>query len=143
MKLAKFILSITAMVWIFYGGWLVFDPKGLAYMGFGIDNWSAIVEVVAMYGFAEVMLGLFALFGVLNPKKYMHSALLLWFMIYTSLWVGRIIGILVWDGSFAIDFGPAGLPWSYNPGALYFLELPSSILCGIALWKTRNAPELQ
>lgn len=140
MTLAKSILSFTALVWICYGGWLFFDPKGLAYSGLVIEHWSAIVEVQAMYGSAEVMLGIFALLGVLNPKKYMEPALLLWFMIYTSLWVTRVIGIIQWGGSFAIDFGPAGLPESYNPGALYFLELPSSILCGIALLKLRKNP---
>lgn len=143
MTFAKIILSITAMVWIGYGGWLFVDPKGLAYMGFGLDNWSAIVEVQAMYGAAEIMLGVFALLGVLKPKKYMHSALLLWCMIYSSLVVGRITGIIMWDGSFAMDFGPAGLPESYNPGAMFFLELPSAILCLIGLIKTNKLPELQ
>ena len=138
MKLAKIMLSITALVWIPYGLWLFFDPKGLSYSGLVIEHWSAIVEVQAMYGSAEVMLGLFALFGVLNPKKYMEPAVLLWFMIYSSLWITRVIAIIQWGGTFAIDFGPAGLPESYNPGALYFLELPSSILFGIALLKLRK-----
>lgn len=143
MQLAKIMLSLTAMVWIIYGGWLFFDPQGLEYSGLGIQHWSAIVEVQAMYGSAEVMLGIFALLGVLNPKKYMEPALLLWFMIYTALWVTRTIGIIQWGGSFALEFGPAGLPDSYNPGALYFLELPSSILLGIALLKIRKLPEFK
>ena len=142
MLLAKIILLITAAIWICYGGWLFVDPMGLTCAGFKLDNWSAIVEVQAMYGAVEVMLGVFALLGVLNTKRYMHSALLLWFFIYTALVVGRIVGIIMWDGSFAVDFGPTGLPESYNPGALFFLEIPSSILCGIALLKTNNHPEV-
>lgn len=138
MTLAKIILSITAAVWIGYGGWLFFDPKGLTYAGFELNHWSAVVEVQAMYGLAEVMLGIFALLGVLKPQRYMHSALLLWCMIYASLAVGRIVGIIQWDGSFAMTFGPQGLPDSYNPGAMFFLEIPSAVLCGIALYKTKG-----
>lgn len=143
MLLAKIILAITAMVWICYGGWLFFDPKGLEYMGYELNNWSAIVEVQAMYGLAEVALGVFALMGLLNPKRYMHSALMLWFMIYTALVIGRVVGIIQWDGSFGLAFGPEGLPDSYNPGAMYFLEIPSAIACWVAMQKIRNAPELQ
>lgn len=138
MLLARIILSLTAATWIIYGGWLFFDPKGLAYAGFEFNHWSVIVEVQAMYGLAEVMLGVFALLGVLKPKRYMHSALLLWCMIYTGLSIGRIVGIIQWEGSFAMSFGPEGLPDSYNPGALFFLEIPSAILCGIALLKTKD-----
>lgn len=142
MTLAKIILSITAAVWILYGGWLFVDPKGLEYMGYELNNWSAVVEVQAMYGLAEVALGVFALMGLLKPKRYMHAALMLWFMIYTALVIGRIVGILQWDGSFGMVFGPEGLPDSYNAGAMYFLEIPSAILCWIALRRIRNAPEL-
>ena len=139
MKLAKVILSITAAVWICYGGWLFFDPKGLTYAGFELNHWSAVVEVQAMYGLAEVMLGVFALLGVLKPERYMHSALLLWFMIYSALVVGRIVGIIQWGGDFTMSFGPDGLPNSYNPGAMYFLEIPSAILCGLGLLKTKDS----
>ena len=142
MLLAKIMLAITAMVWICYGGWLFFDPYGLEYMGYELNNWSAVVEVQAMYGLAEVALGVFALLGLINPKRYMHSALLLWFMIYTALVIGRVVGIIQWDGSFAMTVGPEGLPDSYNPGAMYFLEIPSAILCWIAMRNIRNAPEL-
>lgn len=138
MLLAKIILSITATVWLLYGGWLFVDPKGLSYAGFELNHWSAIVEVQAMYGLVEVMLGVFALLGVIKPQRYMHSALLLWCMIYSALVVGRIVGIIQWDGTFAMSFGPEGLPDSYNCGAMYFLEIPSAILCGLALYLTKD-----
>ncbi len=142
MLLARIILSITAMVWICYGGWLFVDPKGLAYAGFELNHWSAIVEVQAMYGAVELMLGVFALLGVLKPRRYMHSALLLWLFIYGALVVGRVVGIGMWGGSYALEIGAAALPDSYNAGALWVLELPSALLCLIALLKTRHAPEL-
>lgn len=138
MKLAKCILFVTALIWIAYGGWLFFDPTGLRYAGFELNHWSAIVEVQAMYGLVEVALGIFALLGFLYPQRYMHSALLLWCMIYTALVIGRIVGISQWGGSFTFVLGPDGLPDSYNPGAMYFLEAPSAILCAIALLKTRQ-----
>lgn len=144
MTLAKIILSLTATVWIIYGGWIFVDPKGLSYAGFEFTHWSTIVEVQAMYGAVEFMLGVFALLGVLKPARYMHSALLLWLFIYSALVVGRLVGIAMWGGSYSLDFGPEGLPDSYNPGALWILELPSAVLCGIALYLTRDqlAPTL-
>jgi hypothetical protein len=59
-------------------------------------------------------------------------------MIYSALVVGRIVGIIQWDGSFSMSFGPEGLPESYNPGAMYFLEIPSALLCLMGLIKTRK-----
>ena len=94
MRLAQIMLSITAVIWIGYGGWLLFDPTGLRYAGFELSHWSAIVEVQAMYGAVEIMLGVFALLGVLKPERYMHSALLLWVMIYSALVVGQNRGHL-------------------------------------------------
>ncbi len=142
MLLARITLSITALIWIIYGGWLFVDPLGFRYTGFELNNWSSIVEVQAMYGAVEFSLGVFALLGIINPRRYMHSALLLWFLIYTALVIGRITGIFMWGGSFSMDFGPTGLPESYNPGALFFLEIPSAILCGIALLKTKDNPNV-
>ena len=142
MLFAKIILSITAAVWMAYGGWLFVDPRGLTYAGFELNHWSAVVEVQAMYGAVEIMLGVFALLGVLNPKKYMHSALLLWFFIYTALVVGRLVGIAMWGGTYALILGPEALPDSYNAGAMWILEIPSSILCLIALIKTHKLSEL-
>lgn len=143
MLLAKIVLIFTAMVWMGYGGWLFVNPEGLRYAGFALDHWSTIVEVQAMYGAVEFMLGVFALLGALKPKRYMHSALLLWLFIYSALVVGRLVGIGVWGGTYALDIDPSALPDNYNPGALYVLEIPSMLLCFIALLKTRHLPELQ
>ncbi|CAA0100831.1 Uncharacterised protein [BD1-7 clade bacterium] len=142
MLIAKIILFISGAVWLGYGGWLFVDPKGLAYMGFGLDNWSAVVEVQAMYGAVEFMLGVFAMMGIINPKRYMHSALVVWTFIFAGLVVGRIVGIAQWGGDWWLTFGAEGLPAGYNPGALWFYEVPSLILCLIALKQTHKLPEL-
>ena len=95
-----------------------------------------------MYGLTEFGLGVFALLGAVKPQRYLHANLVLWFLIFTALWVGRIIGIAVWDGDYTLTFGSAGLPAGYNPGTAYFYELPFSVLFGIALWQTRNNPDI-
>lgn len=142
MLLGRIMLVITTLVWIGYGAWLVVDPKGLSYMGLEFNHWSVTVEVIAMYGTFEIMIGVFALLGVINPRRYMRPAMVLWALLYSGLVIGRIYGILAWDGSFDVTFGPGGLPGSYNPGAMFVLELPSAILFALALWQTRNNSEL-
>jgi hypothetical protein len=142
MLLARVMLVLTTLIWTLYGAWLFFDPKGLSYIGLEFTHWSVTVEVVAMYGAFEFMLGVFALLGLVNPRRYMRPAMTLWMLLYTGLVIGRIYGIIVWDGSFDIAFGPDALPGTYNPGAMFVLELPSAILFALALWLTRNNPEL-
>ena len=55
-----------------------------------------------------------------------------------GLAVGRLVGIAQWGGSYALAFGADALPGSYNPGALWLLELPSALLLLIALIATRD-----
>lgn len=140
MLLARAMLVITTLIWTLYGAWLFVDPKGLSYIGLEFTHWSVTVEVVAMYGGFEFMLGIFALLGLVNPRRYMRPAMTLWMLLYTGLVIGRIYGILTWGGSFAAALGD--LPGSYNPGAMFVLELPSALLFMLALWLTRDNPEL-
>jgi hypothetical protein len=135
MRLAKVMIVITGLVWTLYGAWLFVNPKGLSYAGFDFPNWSVTVEVVAMYGLFEFMLGVFTWVGLARPREFMRPVMLLWALLYTGLALGRIFGILVHGGSFSIA---TGLPANYNPGAMYFLEGPSATLFWIALWRTRN-----
>jgi hypothetical protein len=142
MLFARIITGLAALVWMGYGAWLTFDPKGLSYMGMEFNHWSVTVEVFSMYGLTEFGLGIFALLGALKPKRYLHANLVLWFLIFTALWIGRIVGIYIWDGDYTFTFGAAGLPAGYNPGTAYFYEFPFSVMFGIALWQTRNNPDI-
>lgn len=142
MLLARIITGFAAVVWMGYGAWLIYDPTQLSYMGMVFDHWSVTVEVFAMYGFAELGLGIFALLGVLQPKRYLHANLVLWFLIFTGLSVGRLIGIGLFGGDYAFTFGAAGLPAGYNPGTVYFYEGPFAVLFAIALWQTRHHPDI-
>jgi hypothetical protein len=142
MLLARAMLIITTLVWTLYGAWLFVNPQGLSYIGLEFTHWSVTVEVLAMYGAFEFMLGVFTLLGLLNPRRYMRPAMTLWVLLYSGLVIGRIYGILTWGGNFAVDFGPEALPGSYNAGAMFVLELPSALLFALALWLTRDNPEL-
>lgn len=143
MLLGRIMLVITTLIWTLYGAWLFFDPMGLGYMGLEFTHWSVTVEVVAMYGGFEFMIGIFTALGLLRPRQFMRPAMLLWAMLYSGLVIGRIYGLIVWDGSFSVScMGEECLPGSYNPGAMFVLELPSALLFMLALWQTRDNPEL-
>lgn len=135
MRLGKSMIIITGLVWTLYGAWLFLNPKGLSYAGFDFPNWSVTVEVVAMYGLFEFMLGVFTWIGLVRPREFMRPVMVLWALLYTGLAVGRIYGIPVYGGSFSLA---SGLPANYNPGAMLVLEAPSAILFWIALWRTRH-----
>lgn len=142
MRLAKILTGLSAIIWMGYGAWLIYDPTQLSYMGMEFNHWSVTVEVFAMYGFAELGLGIFALLGVLQPKRYLHANLVLWFLIFTGLTVGRLIGIGLFGGEYTFTFGAAGLPSGYNPGTAYFYEGPLSLLFALALWQTRDSTDI-
>ena len=144
MLLGRIMLVITTLVWTCYGAWLFFDPKGLSYIGMEFNHWSVTVEVVAMYGGFEFMIGVFTALGLIKPRQFMRPAMLLWALLYSGLVIGRIYGMIVWGGSFTAMscIGEECLPDSYNPGAMYVLEIPSALLFMLALWQTRNDPNL-
>jgi hypothetical protein len=138
MRLGKVLLGLTALLWTCYGTWLLVDPHGLEYAGFVFPHWSVTVEVMAMYGAFELMLGVFTWVALWRPDEFMRPAMLLWALLYTGLTVARVAGILAWEGSFAVSFG-GDTADAYNPGALFFLELPCAALFWWTLWRTRSA----
>jgi hypothetical protein len=136
MILARVMIASTALVWLCYGTWVFFDPHGLDYTGLGQPGWPATVEVVAMYGAFEAALGAWTALGLVRERQFQRPVLTLWALLYTALVVGRVYGLLVWDGSFTPALGDT--PDSYNAGAMYVLELPSAVLFWVALWRTRG-----
>lgn len=140
MLFARIITGWTGLIWFGYGLWLIYDPTQLSYMGMEFNHWSVTVEVFAMYGFVEAGLGIFAFLGAFRPQHYLRANVVLWLLVFTGLWVGRLIGIGLYDGDYTLTFGAAGLPAGYNPGTTYFYELPFSVLFAIAWWKLRDQP---
>jgi hypothetical protein len=139
MLLARIMIAVTALTWFCYGLWVFLDPHGLDYTGLAQPGWPATVEVVAMYGAFEATLGAWTALGLVREQQFQRPVLLLWAMLYTALVAGRVYGLIVHDGSFAVRLNDT--PESYNAGALYVLELPAALLFWLALWRTRGAGE--
>jgi hypothetical protein len=126
-KFIRGYLYVFSSIWIFYSLFVWVNPAFLASIsGLGLDHWSAVVEVRAMYGGLEFGLALFALAGAVFPLRYLRANVLLWMLVNGFLTVGRISGILIDGGTFGIEFGT--LPSSYNSGALWLLEGPSALI---------------
>jgi len=142
MLYARILTGWTGLIWLFYGLWLVYDPTQLSYMGMEFNHWSVTVEVFAMYGFVEVGLGIFALLGAFRPQHYLRGNVVLWFLIFTGLWVGRMIGLALYDGDYALVLNN-GLPGSYNAGTTYLYEFPFSVLFAIAWLQLRRHDKAQ
>lgn len=130
MSKEKFIrgyLCAFSMIWIFYSLFVWMNPQFLGEIsGLGLDHWSAVVEVRAMYGGLELGMALFALAGVVRPASYLRANVLLFMMVNALLVIGRVHGILVDGGTLGIELGV--LPDSYNSGAIWFLEGPSALI---------------
>jgi hypothetical protein len=119
----KIYLVISALVWTSYGTFCVLSVESLKdVVGFEMSHWSAVIEIRAMYGGAQIGLGLFSIAALLMPGDYAKPAVLLSVLIFTGLVVVRTYGLLV-DGpgiGLVLDGSIAG----YNSGALWLFEVP-------------------
>jgi hypothetical protein len=119
----KMYLVISALVWTGYGIFCALSVESLKeVIGFGMLHWSAVIEIRAMYGGAQMGLGLFSIAALLMPREYAKPAVLLSVLIFTGLAVIRTYGLLV-DGpgiGLVLDGSTAG----YNSGALWLFEVP-------------------
>ncbi len=127
-KFVRGYLFCFGIMWVFYSLTIWVRPDILAQIsGLGVEHWSAIVEIRSMYGGLELGMGIFALAGALKPARYLRSNVLMWMLVNGLLVVGRVSGILMEGGTFAVPMGV--LPEAYNSGALWFLEGPSALVC--------------
>ena len=135
----KLYLVISALVWTSYGTYCAINVESLKdVVGFGMSHWSAVIEIRAMYGGAQIALGLFSIAGLLRPGEYAKPAVLLSVLIFTGLAVLRIYGLLV-DGpgiGLILDGSIAG----YNSGALWVFEVPMLVGGILLLGKYRRPP---
>ena len=117
---------LNALVWIGYSGVCLGYPELLADLGvFAQTGWIEQVEVRAMYGGAQMGIGLFALASALH-KKHQTTAILFFFFLFLGLALTRAVGMYI-DGpssAFAVSFDGTMNPASYNSGALWFFEVP-------------------
>lgn len=135
----KLYLVISALVWTSYGTYCAISVESLKdVVGFGMSHWSAVIEIRAMYGGAQIALGLFSIAALLRPGEYAKPAVLLSVLIFTGLVVVRIYGLLV-DGpgiGLILDGSIAG----YNSGALWVYEVPMLVGGILLLGKYRWPP---
>ena len=120
--LGKFVLWLSAIVFIGYGLACLFSPAlpaGLA--GLVISNGDALAEMGAMYGGLQTGFGAFCLLGALR-KEYYRSALVLLLLCIGGLALARCF----W--AFSGDEAVGG----YTYGALVY-EYSTAILAALAL----------
>lgn len=137
-KTEKLFFIINIVVWIPYSLAIIVDPTLLAGLGvFDQTEWIEKVEVRAMYGGAQLAIGLFALMTMLKPSQHKETALLFYVLLFSGLALVRIGGLLVDGPGLAFSFANSGDPANYNSGALWFFEVPMMLLAGF-LYRTSS-----
>ena len=127
-NVVRYYLLYFSIVWVVYSAFVWVRLDWLSVLsGLEFNNWSAIVEGRAMYGGFELGLAIFAFLGFKYPDQYLRANVVMWALGNLGFSIGRIHGILTTEGStFIIHWGVT--PDSWNPGALWMLELPSALL---------------
>ena len=122
--LGKFILWLSAIVFIVYGLACFFSPELPAgYAGIKMMNGDAFAEIGAMYGGLQTGFGLFCLLAALNPD-YRRPGLVLLVLCFGLLALGRIYSTVTGEQPVA----------TYTWGAMIF-ELGTATIAAIALRK--------
>ena len=121
--LAKFILWVTALIFISYGLACLFWPELPAgYAGLDMLNGDAQVEIGAMYGGLQTAFGIACLLGAVRNDLQRHMLLMV-ALVVGGLAIGRIYGAFLVAG-----VGPLGV---YTWGAMAF-EVTTTLLACIA-----------
>jgi hypothetical protein len=135
-RLEMAFLLANAIIWSAYGGLLIVYPGLLSDLGvFDQSSWVTEVEVRAMYGGAQLALGVFAIVALVK-NQHIQSALLFFSILFTGLAVSRLAGIMLVDGVFALSF--SGQPEAYNSGALWLFEVPMMALGWLLVFADRR-----
>lgn len=99
----------TILVWINiigffgYGLFCFFIPeKAATAMGFVLSNADAKIEISAMYGGVQIMIGLFCLVSLRVPSLGLRPALTILSLVYGGLVLGRLYGLLTVVGDVTI-----------------------------------------
>lgn len=131
MLATRLFLGFSALVWLPYGVFCVFQPSFLAKAaGVIASSATAVTEIRAMYGGLEAGIGALCLCAVLRPSL-VRPALLMLSFICGGLGLTRILG-LVLDGSAS----------GYTFGGLA-LELPSAAIATLLVRRSGSgAPPL-
>ena len=97
--LAPILIWINIVGFVGYGIFCFFLPeKAAAAMGFVLSNADAEIEISAVYGGVQLMIGLFCMLALRIEKIGIRSALTIMLMIYLGLVLGRVYGFLTVAG---------------------------------------------
>jgi len=101
--LAPILIWLNIVGFVGYGLFCFFLPeKAAAAMGFVLSNADAQIEISAMYGGVQLMIGLFCLLALRIEKIGIRSALTIMLMVYLGLVLGRVYGFLTVAGEVTI-----------------------------------------
>ncbi len=121
----KIFFIINAVVWIPYALVCTANPQILQAMGvFSLSSWVETVEVRAMYGGAQLAIGLFAVVALLKPQLHAASAVLFMTMLFAGLASVRFAGLVFDESAVLFSLSTKMEASSYNSGALWFFEIP-------------------
>jgi len=130
--MVKLYLGFCTLVWLGYGlfcGLMTEQVGGI--VGYDLSYWGGMVEAKAMYGGAQVAIGLFCLLGLINASEYAKPAVMFSFIALSSLALFRLIGLLTIGPGLGLDFeDPLN---GYNSGALWFFEVPFAVMAFLLL----------
>lgn len=128
-RFAKIFLILNIVSWIPYSLVCIFHPELLTILGvFDLDTWVEKTEVRAMYGGAQLAIGLLAVITLMNMKRHLQTTLLFYVLLFAGLAVVRAAGMVI-DGP-GLSFDPTGGtdPAAYNGSALWMFEVPMLVM---------------
>jgi|TARA_B100000767_G_scaffold274831_1_gene309155 hypothetical protein len=129
--LGKFILWLTGIVFVAYGGVCLYDPNvPVNYIGYTMNGADAFVETAAMYGGLQIGFGLWCLYSAFNDR-YTRSALLSISFAIGGLGVSRLIGLILVGSYVTASNESLGIASAYTFGAIIY-ELSTAIIALIA-----------
>ncbi len=140
-KAMKIFLLINVCVWVPYALVCTFAPGLLAgevvegLVVFDQSGWVEKVEVRAMYGGAQLAIGLFALVALLKPQ-HRTAAVIFYLLLFSGLSLVRIAGLLIDGPGLAFTFSTQVDPASYNGGALWCFEFPMMLYAAFLFLKS-------
>lgn len=123
--MAKSLLCLTGVFFVFYGAAFTFFPAEMATLvtGDGPDTASGIIDLRATYGGMSISVGVIILILAAHGDN-LSLALLVTAIVLLAMAAGRVLGIIL-DGS---------------PNAIMYVYLAAELaVSGIALWLRSSA----
>jgi len=122
----------TALYWGACGIYFFLHPEAMQHAGYEIKHWAALTEARAMYGGIEIALAMFSFLGFLRPINYLKQMLTLNLLVFGWIGIGRIAGIIQYQGTFQLIWDQP--PLGFNSITLWLSDIPMVIFCLIFIY---------